>query len=613
MAKKKEIKRHPMVGWYDPGQLAQTGYEVIVSAMFGKHADKRIIQAISETGSGKPRLFHEITGFDDQEFWFDYVSDVADGFDPTYTVAYHITRPHLRVATRDTKLEGEITKRGNLIVFGGDEVYPTASPDAYNERLKDPYNTAFPTPAPARRAKATEPAPLAFAIPGNHDWYDSLAGFMNLFCRGKHFCGWQTQQTRSYFAVKLPRGWWLFGTDMQLSSSLDDPQMDFFRKIVAEHMGPDDRIILCNAEPYWITDKMYRNDPNYNNRNMGFFEGHVLDHRVAINVGGDRHYYRRHEEISNNGKPITATSKIQKFVAGGGGAFLHPTHREDVDEVGRDHVYELKASFPDQKTSFWLTFWNLIFPVFNLKFGFVTAILYTLTAQAFQADLSKFELSQYPQAIAAVLHDVAYEPIATFWTVLLIAAICFFTDTHSKYFRLFMGPLHALLHFVAVFGLGWAAAYWFADFAPLWSFLASLALVAGGGHIIGSFLMGWYLLAGLNIFGVHHNEAFSAFKSKDYKNFLRFRIDEDGTLTIFPIGIERAVTEWDKGETEMGEPALVPKRYPLEDPHIPILIEKPIVFEKPVSTAPPRPQKELKRPVSTDISLEMVRNHVVDV
>ena len=87
-----EIKRLKMVGWYDPRQLARTGWEVIVSAMFGKHADKRVIQAIADNGSTKKRLYHEIVEDGSGEFWFDYVSDVGDGFDSTYTVAYHLTR-----------------------------------------------------------------------------------------------------------------------------------------------------------------------------------------------------------------------------------------------------------------------------------------------------------------------------------------------------------------------------------------------------------------------------------------------------------------------------------------------------------------------------------------
>ena len=46
-----EMKKLKMVGWYNPGQLARTGYEVLVSAMFGKHSDKRVIQAIADTGA----------------------------------------------------------------------------------------------------------------------------------------------------------------------------------------------------------------------------------------------------------------------------------------------------------------------------------------------------------------------------------------------------------------------------------------------------------------------------------------------------------------------------------------------------------------------------------
>ena len=63
-----EIKRLKMVGWYDPRQLARTGWEVIVSAMFGKHADKRVIQAIADNGSTKKRLYHEIVEDGSGEF-----------------------------------------------------------------------------------------------------------------------------------------------------------------------------------------------------------------------------------------------------------------------------------------------------------------------------------------------------------------------------------------------------------------------------------------------------------------------------------------------------------------------------------------------------------------
>ena len=572
-----------MVGWYDPRQLARTGWEVIVSAMFGKHADKRVIQAIADTGSLKPRLYHEVP-YSGGDYWFDYISDVGDGFDSTYTVAYHATRPTLQLSAKGSHSPIG-TRQGDLLVFGGDEVYPTAGAKDYDERLVHPYNLAFPKKTAAQLKDPNIKQPPIFAIPGNHDWYDSLAVFMNLFCRQKAFCGWRTYQNRSYFAVKLPQGWWLFGTDMQLSSSLDDAQMDFFKTIVRNHMAADDRIILCNAEPYWITDKMYRSDPNYNNRNMGLFEGHHLDHRAVIYVAGDRHYYRHHEETSNRGKPVAAdsTKKKHRFVAGGGGAFLHPTHREGVDEIGRDRIYGLKASFPAESASFWLTFRNLLFPFLNPYFGFVTGTLYLLTAQAFQADLSKFGLSDWTSAVTAVLYDAVREPIATFWVMLIGLAFIFFTDTHSKYVRIFAGPLHALAHFAGVFGLGWAAAYWFADYSTVWQVVLSALLIFGGGYFVGGFVMGIYLLITLNIFGVHHNEAFSSLSLESYKNFLRFKIDEDGTLTVFPIGIERITKNWKEGDKSSGDPACTPAMDPLPESNRPFLIEEPIVFEKPYS------------------------------
>ena len=69
--------------------------------------------------------------------------------------------------------------------------------------------------------------------------------------------------------------------------------------------------------------------------------------------------------------------------------------------------------------------------------------------------------------------------------------------------------------------------------------LCRLSVLYIGGHLIGSFIMGLYLLLSLNLWRHHHNEAFSALRIKDYKNFLRLRIKPDGTLDIFPIGVPR--------------------------------------------------------------------------
>jgi hypothetical protein len=100
--------------------------------------------------------------------WIDYVGDVGDGWNSTYAIACHLAEIGRTFTYKDR--EGKEcradTKRGEILIFGGDEVYPTASRIGYKERLLAPYETAL--------RKTADDHPHAFAIPGNYDWYDSL-------------------------------------------------------------------------------------------------------------------------------------------------------------------------------------------------------------------------------------------------------------------------------------------------------------------------------------------------------------------------------------------------------------------------------------------------------
>ena len=40
--------------------------------------------------------------------------------------------------------------------------------------------------------------------------------------------GWRCHQHRSYFAIRLPHDWWIWGPDIQLAGNLDDAQRDYF-------------------------------------------------------------------------------------------------------------------------------------------------------------------------------------------------------------------------------------------------------------------------------------------------------------------------------------------------------------------------------------------------
>ena len=550
-----QAKQMPMVRWYDPLQLIRTGMEVAASTLFGRHSDFRLLEALAAPGVQFDDDWGNLRA--DESLWIDYVADVGDGWNSTYAIACALARPALTL--KDDQGNSHETKRGSILVFGGDEVYPAASRTEYKQRLVGPYETALRTTVP--------PHPSVYAIPGNHDWYDSLVSFTRLFCSRRWFAGWQVKQTRSYFAAKLPRGWWLIGTDVQLGSDLDQPQVEYFES-VAEKMGPDDRVILCDAEPHWIYAQAYGQiDSDYNENNLAFLEK-TLGGKVAVFLAGDLHHYRRHEDP--DGK--------QKITAGGGGAFLHPTHGPDVSTLANG--FQLKKSFPDLKTSRLLAWRNLFFPFLNGSFGAVTGVLYTLTAWSAMVDLTGYGLGQFREALRIAFKAALGSPVAAFWVVAVFLAFWLFTDTHSPRYRFVAGTVHGLAHLLAVFLIGWGAtrlavALGF-PFGDTFQLLLSGAFVLLAGWVVGSFIAGIYLLVSINVFGRHSEEAFSSLAIEDWKNFLRMKIDTQGNLTVYPVGIRRVPRKWKTRDDGVG-PEMVSADSRATGPE---LIESPVLIRK---------------------------------
>ncbi len=583
---KKKIEKKKMVGWYNPIQLIKTGYQFIISDIFGRHSDRRLLDAALH--SEKDSTFFDFSETKEEEFWIDYIADVGDGWNSTYAMAYYLGKPELKFnqALQLDENGNTETKRGNILIFGGDEVYPTATHSAYKHRLVVPYQKAF-------SESISEDSPTVFAIPGNHDWYDSLVSFSKRFLwKIKNFAGWMTLQKRSYFAIKLPNGWWLFGTDMQLGSALDAPQQDFFENVMNEHVQPSDCVILCNAEPYWILQKVSGSDTVKTNRAMGFFEGNILKRRATLFLAGDLHHYRRHEN-PKNGK--------QKITAGGGGAFLHPTHGADVSEIGSRSKYQLKKSFPDEKTSWRLTFWNLLFPAINPAFGLATGILYLLTAKAFLSDLGGFGIGDFCEAFYKVLNDLFVQPLALFWSILILGGFILFTDTHSRWFRWAASLLHGIAHLAAVFFISWGVARLFNVYGygsdSVWELFAKGVAIFALGWLVGSLIMGIYLFISLNLFKKHSNEAFSSLAIEDYKNFIRIKINNDGNLEVFPIGIKRVPRKWKETGATDGSAKIEPDDVKASDP---ALIEKSFVVKK----LPPNKRNAPKTSDKVDILKE---------
>jgi hypothetical protein len=177
-----------------------------------------------------------------------------------------------------------------------------------------------------------------------------------------------------------------------------------------------------------------------------------------------------------------------------------------------------------------------------------------------------------------------------------------FTGKRAGSYRYTAGPVHALAHLFAIFVISWQVSYWLSggrgfDPASIVQLLLAGFLIFAGGWIVGSFIFGFYLLISLNVFGRHHNEAFSAIKSADFKNFVRFKIEENGDLLIFPLGVRRAVRKWQEN-TGAGEPRVTPVN--LSEENKPFLIEAPIRSRMPSVAAPVAdpPEQETESKIS---------------
>jgi hypothetical protein len=540
-----ERDRLPMVGWFDPGQLVRTGVDVVISAIFARNSDRRVLDALSHP-SADPCDYSAR-----DELWIDYVADTGEGWNSTYAVAHALAQP-----TLDVEIDGarRTTTRGEVLVFGGDAVYPVASREQYERRLTAAYRTALP--------RTDEPHPKVFAVAGNHDWYDSLVAFTRIFCTGgkRTFAGWQTHQERSYFAVKLPHGWWLIGTDVQLESDIDDPQLEYFRGI-ADAMAPEDRIILCTAEPNWIYEQRYRQfDRDITERNLTFLEQRIFGNRIAVFLAGDLHHYRRHS--NEDGR--------QKITAGGGGAFLFPTH-VDLEEVRTlKGGYEYRTSFPAPETSKKLSRGLLGFARINPSFGRVTALFYLLFAMAIKVDIGHLGFGDLAEVLHIVTAGILNSQIALLWGILLVFGFYFFTETHDKRFKRWGGLAHATAHLTAAFLLGWLGLYGAVTWLGLPLYSISQVIVTGvvialGGYLVGPTIMGLYLFISMNWFRRHAGEL-SALKCEDHKSWVRMHVGADGALRIHALGIDVVPRQWAEASPTADSPSLLVSADPKATP-----------------------------------------------
>jgi hypothetical protein len=548
------------VRWLGPVLLAATGARVALAEQFGAYLDKRELQSALEP----PRLDHS----DADEFWFDYVADVGDGFDATYSVAYLLGQSSLTV-------DGQSLPRGQALVLGGDQVYPTPSGQAYEDRFRGPYRAAMPSTPPG------ETAPTLYAVPGNHDWYDGLTAFLRVFARkDAHVGAWRTAQTRSYFALQLPKGWWVFAIDAQEGSYLDDPQLEYFRDKIRTDVRDGDKIILCTPTPAWVQadekSSVYDTTDYFLRRIIGQEDtDKPKSVTVPLMLSGDWHHYARYDGPHR-----------QLITSGNGGAYLFATHRlpkkitvppkkSIVRSASLSDEYRLRRAYPSKMQSRGLgvgVFTRL--PLRNPGFVALLGILHAMLLLG---------LDNSAEWIPTLPGEIMIAVMAGL-TIFFAAGL---TAGQRKPRHFIAGAVHGLAQIaLGVAGVMiWRQLPFDRLHRPLPD-LSAFFIYGPVAALVSAEVVALYLLI-VSRFGVNLNELFASQGIQRFKGFLRLHIASDGTLTIYPIGLDSVSKRWRANPTAPDHEPWIKPAKPLE----PRLIEPPIVLpaRRPAPAPAPRP------------------------
>lgn len=555
-------QRQGMVNWFSLAVLWDALKRSILSKLFGQYADPRLLFNASITNNAKNTLDDDEANYLNQknEVWLDYVADVGDGYNSTYTIAYLLGKKYL-------KINNENLPQGDILIMGGDQVYPTPTRENYILRTTNLYSDAYPDQGKENRK------PL-YVLPGNHDWYDGLRLFSSFFCsRGKQNqfgqSNWKLPQERSYFFIKLPNNWRILGIDTQLECDIDKTQADYFlTQLKDDEDHKLKKIIICVSEPSWLTANL---DERYK-RGLQFITNNIIKasyktYQICSVISGDLHHYARYKELNGT----------EFITAGGGGAFLHPTHslNETVTCEWQSKPIELtlECTYPSKEDSLRESkkiWWK--FTKNNWKFGFILGFVFTL------ASLLLTATSTQPVTFFALLKN----PLTVLFLTLFVFIFCKY-DRHLEYQKKkgITGVIHGILHFLCLLGciLFWpyiTSVSWmpWGYSTVLLIIVSAITLSISSGFIFGVYL--WY-----SSFFLHRkdNDSFSSLRLDTYKNFLKIKITKD-ELTIYPIGVTKPLdsNNWIKNSTESGakifpNPDLVKHEALLYN-----LIEKPIII-----------------------------------
>ncbi|GII80598.1 metallophosphoesterase [Sphaerisporangium rufum] len=323
--------------WLSPKVLWRSRNEILAQ-LFGDPSDqvrRRWVAARRESGADPDFRIRPKVG---EAYDFLVIGDTGEGDASQYAVVPGL----LKI--------GEGTA---FAVIASDVIYPTGAAGDYDDKFFRPYQDY--------------PAPI-YAVPGNHDWYDGLGGFMRVFCdapalqaerqgfslspaglRGllwrrpepidedrlakagqrRARPGQRAVQPGPYWVMDLP-GLLLVGIDTGIRGTIDAGQAAWLRRVSADPRPK----ILITGKPIYDRNE-YHPCPI---EGGGTVDDIVRDpaHNYVAAIGGDTHNYQRY--------PVRVGDRvIQYIVSGGGGAFMHATHTIPRVDAGGVHEDDFKC------------------------------------------------------------------------------------------------------------------------------------------------------------------------------------------------------------------------------------------------------------------------------
>jgi hypothetical protein len=321
------------LSWLNPATLWRSRNDVLARWFGDPTDDERRRWVARQLGAGAPADF-TIVRDDPPSYSFMLLGDTGEGDAPQYAVV-----PGFLKMSESTR----------FAIIASDVIYPTGSVNEYGNKFFRPYKDYD--------------API-YAIPGNHDWYDGLGGFMRVFCGApelppegrpsllsrawfrrlfwknpdvpdqKRLAEAESLRSRPAQQAVQPGPYWaldagpvrIVGIDTGIIGDIDADQGEWLRRV---SQGPKPKI-LVTGKPIYV-DGAYHPGPIEGGGTVDEIVRDPACNYVAA-IGGDIHNYQHY--------PVRVGDRtIEYLVSGGGGAFMHATHtipRVNVGGVGEE-------------------------------------------------------------------------------------------------------------------------------------------------------------------------------------------------------------------------------------------------------------------------------------